>query len=168
METSVLKDQRLTSSGLNPSAVQEIAGELRHLLADSFALYIKTKSFHWHMTGRHFRDYHLLLDEHADQLFGITDDIAERARKLGAPALRSIGDISRHQRLRDSDRENLTPAEMIEELRTDNQRLTHFLRLAHEICDRHRDVATTSLIEVWIDQAERRIWFLAEIGLGLA
>ena len=152
-----------TGSDLGQEAVREIEGELRRLLADTFALYIKTKNFHWHMKGRHFRDYHLLLDEHADQLFGITDEIAERARKLGGATLRSIGDISRHQRLQDSDREDVAPEEMLEELRTDNQQLTRFLRMTHEVCERHHDVATTSLIEVWIDQAERRTWFLAEI-----
>jgi len=151
---------------LGQSAVQEIEGELRRLLADSFALYIKTKNFHWHMRGRHFRDYHLLLDEHADQIFAITDDIAERARKLGGTTLRSVGDISRHQRLQDNDREHVAPEEMLAELWSDNRQLTSFLRGAHEVCERHNDVATTSLIEVWIDQAERRAWFLAEIVSG--
>jgi starvation-inducible DNA-binding protein len=172
MKTSISKEQvdgmPGTISDLGRGAVQEIAEELRRLLADTFALYVKTKNFHWHMTGRQFRDYHLLLDEHADQLFGITDDIAERARKLGATTLRSIGDIARHQRLKDNDREDVAPEEMLEELRMDNQQLTQSMRIAHEVCERRRDVATTSLIEVWIDQAERRTWFLAEIGLGLA
>ena len=148
------------------SAVREIAEELRRLLADTFALYLKTKNFHWHMSGHHFRDYHLLLDEHAEQLFSITDEIAERARKLGATTLRSIGDISRHQRLMDSDSEFVTPTDMLTELCSDNRQLTSFLRDTHQICERHRDVATTSLIEVWIDQAERRAWFLAEIVTG--
>ncbi len=157
-----------TTFDLDPSAVREIERELRHLLADSFALYMKTKTFHWHMRGRHFRDYHLLLDEQADQVFAITDEIAERARKLGAATLRSIGDITRYQRLKDNDQEDLTPAAMLDELLGDNRQLTRFLRLTHQVCDRHHDVATASLIEVWIDQAERRTWFLAEIGTELA
>src|SRR5713101_5251901 len=124
------------------SAVHEIAEELRRLLADTFALHIKTKNFHWHMSGHHFRDYHLLLDEHAEQLFSITDEIAERARKLGATTLRSIGDISRHQRLIDSDSELVAPGDMLTELCSDNRQLTRFLRDTHQICERHRDVAT--------------------------
>lgn len=147
---------------LSPAGVAEISAELRKLLADTFALYMKTKNFHWHMTGRHFRDYHLLLDEHGDQIFAMTDDIAERARKIGATTLRSIGDISKHQRLKDNDEECLSPEEMLATLRDDNSQLTRFLRATHEICEKHNDVATASLIEVWIDQTERRIWFLAE------
>ncbi len=143
--------------------VAEISSELRHLLADAFALYMKTKNFHWHMTGRHFRDYHLLLDEHADQIFAMTDDIAERARKIGGTTLRSIGDISRHQRLKDTDRESISPHDMLADLRTDNRELTRFLRATHEVCEKHNDVATASLIENWIDQTERRTWFLSEI-----
>jgi starvation-inducible DNA-binding protein len=170
MKTTVVEKQvtvaSLAISDLGQKAVHEIAKELRRLLADTFALYMKTKNFHWHMTGRQFRDYHLLLDEHADQLFGITDEIAERARKLGGTTLRSIGDISRHQRLQDSDHEGIAPADMLLELLTDNQQFIQFLRVAHELCDRHRDVATASLIENWIDQAERRSWFLAEIVAG--
>jgi len=164
--TGTVKEQATgvkTASDLDHNAVHEIESELRRLLADTFALYMKTKNFHWHMKGRHFRDYHLLLDEHAGQLFGITDEIAERARKLGATTLRSVGDITRHQRLQDSDREHVEPEEMLKELRSDNQQLTSFLRATHGVCDRHNDVATASLIEVWIDQAERRTWFLAEI-----
>jgi starvation-inducible DNA-binding protein len=152
-----------TPAGLSRQAVTEISDALRRLLADVFSLYMKTKNFHWHMTGRHFRDYHLLLDEHADQIFAITDEIAERARKIGGSTLRSIGDISRHQRLKDNDQENMAPQKMLSELRDDSSQLTNFLRQAHEICEKHGDVATTSLIEVWIDQAERRTWFLAEI-----
>jgi len=144
-------------------AVSEISATLRPLLADVFALYLKTKNFHWHMSGRHFRDYHLLLDEQADQLFAITDEIAERARKLGATTLRSIGDIGRYQRLQDNELEYVPPHNMLSELRDDNRRIADFLRQAHEICGKHGDVATTSLIEVWIDQAERRTWFLTEI-----
>src|SRR5579863_204696 len=147
---------------LSPAGVAEISAELRKLLADTFALYMKTKNFHWHMTGPHFRDYHLLLDEHAEQIFAMTDDIAERARKIGATTLRSIGDISKHQRLKDNNDECLGPEEMLAELRTDNSELTRFLRATHEICEKHNDVATASLIEVWIDQTERRTWFLAE------
>ena len=152
-----------TPAGLSRQAVAEISDALRNLLADVLSLYLKTKNLHWHMTGRHFRDYHLLLDEHADQIFAITDEIAERARKIGGSTLRSISDISRHQRLKDNDQENVAPEKMLSELRDDNSQLTNFLRQAHEICEKHRDVATTSLIEVWIDQAERRTWFLTEI-----
>ena len=148
---------------LTREGIHEIAGALRPLLADVFALYLKTKNFHWHMTGRHFRDYHLLLDEHADQLFAMTDEIAERARKIGAATLHSIGDIARYQRLEDNDRENVGPHAMLAELHDDNARLTRFLRGAHEVCADNNDVASTSLIEVWIDQTERRTWFLAEI-----
>ena len=148
---------------LGSKAVEEISTELRRVLADVFALYLKTKNFHWHMTGRHFRDYHLLLDEQADQIFAMTDQIAERARKLGGRTIRSIGEISREQRLRDSDRDFLTAEEMLSELSTDNRELTRFLRLIHALCERYNDVATASLVEVWIDETERRTWFLAEI-----
>src|SRR5437660_12124447 len=148
---------------LNHNAVVEISKELRPLLADVFALYLKTKNFHWHMSGRHFRDYHLLLDEHAEQIFAMTDDIAERARKIGGTTLRSISDISRHQRLQDNNEEAVTPKEMLAELFSDNQQLIRSLRSTHEVCEKHNDVATASLIENWIDQTERRTWFLAEI-----
>src|SRR5437899_10045298 len=148
---------------LGGDAVVEIAGELDKLLADVFALYVKTKNFHWHMSGRHFRDYHLLLDEHSEQVFAMTDDIAERARKIGGTTLRSISDISRHQRLQDNNEESVTPKEMLAELFVDNQQLTRSLRSTHEVCEEHNDVATASLIENWIDQTERRTWFLAEI-----
>lgn len=143
--------------------VLEITATLRQLLADVFTLYLKTKNFHWHMTGGHFRDYHLLLDEHAGQILAMTDDIAERARKIGGTTLHSIGEIAKHQRLKDNDRDSLTAHEMLGELCTDNRELTRFLRLAHGICDKHNDVATASMIEVWIDQTERRTWFLTEI-----
>jgi starvation-inducible DNA-binding protein len=149
---------------LNHDAVVEISKELRPLLADVFALYLKTKNFHWHMSGHHFRDYHLLLDEHAEQIFAMTDDIAERARKIGGTTLHSISDVSRHQRLQDNNEEFVTPHEMLAELCNDNQRLTRSLRSAHEVCDHHKDVATASLIETWIDETERRTWFLAETG----
>jgi len=151
-----------TPTDLSQKGVAEICASLRHLLADVFALYVKTKNFHWHMTGAHFRDYHLLLDEHADQIFAMTDDIAERARKIGGTTLHSIGDIAKHQRLHDSDEELLAPKEMLAELSEDNQQLTRFLRATHKICDDHNDVATASLIENWIDETERRTWFLFE------
>lgn len=150
-------------SDLSAEGVIEISASLRQLLADVFTLYIKTKSFHWHITGRHFRDYHLLLDDHAGQIFAMTDEIAERGRKIGGATIRSIGDIARRQRLQDNDSEHLPPRSMLAELRADNQQLTRYLRAAHSICETHNDVATTSLIEVWIDQTERRTWFLSEI-----
>jgi starvation-inducible DNA-binding protein len=156
-----------TPTDLPAAAVKKVSEALNVLLADAFALYLKTKNFHWHMSGPHFRDYHLLLDEHADQIFAMTDDIAERARKLGGTTLRSISDISRHQRLKDNNQDFVTPEGMLAELRSDNQELTRFLRTAHEICDQHNDVATTSLIEVWIDQTERRTWFLAETARSI-
>src|ERR1700722_1458542 len=152
---------------LDRDGVAEITTALRQLLADTFALYLKTKNFHWHMTGQHFRDYHLLLDEHAEQIFAMTDDVAERARKIGGTTLRSISDISKDQRLHDNNAENVSPQEMLAELCDDNQQLTRFLRATHEICDEHNDVATASLIENWIDETERRTWFLSEIVGGL-
>ena len=158
-ETNTLE----TTSDLSRDGVVEVSSNLRQLLADVFALYVKTKNFHWHMSGRHFRDYHLLLDEHSEQVFAMTDDIAERARKIGGATLRSISDISRHQRLQDNNEESVTPKEMLAELLADNQRLTRSLRSTHEVCEKHNDVATASLIENWIDQTERRTWFLAEI-----
>src|SRR5712692_8914589 len=148
---------------LNREGVAEITTALRQLLADVFALYVKTKNFHWHMTGRHFRDYHLLLDEHSEQIFAMTDDVAERARKIGGATLHSISDISRHQRLKDNNDELIAPKDMLAELSADNQQLTRFLRSTHEVCEKHNDVATASLIETWIDQTERRTWFLSEI-----
>jgi len=151
-----------TPTDLNAEGVSEISSSLRELLADVFALYVKTKNFHWHMTGPHFRDYHLLLDEHGEQIFAMTDDIAERARKIGGTTLRSISDISEHQRLHDNNAEFVGPKEMFTELVEDNQQLTKFLRSTHDICDRHNDVATASLIENWIDETERRTWFLFE------
>jgi starvation-inducible DNA-binding protein len=152
-----------TPTDLTRDAVAEVSAELRQLLADVFALYLKTKNFHWHMNGRSFRDYHLLLDEQAEQIFAMTDDVAERARKIGGNSLHSVGDISRHQRLQDNDEEFVTPKEMLAELADDNQRLTRFLRSTHEVCDRHDEVATASMIEIWIDQAERRTWYLSQI-----
>ena len=167
MRTNVLElaghDATEISPGLSREAVSEISNELRQLLADTFALYVKTKNFHWHLSGIHFRDYHLLLDEHANQIFAITDDIAERARKIGGTTIRSIGDIARNQRLKDTDQEFITAAEMLRELREDNRQFISSLRSTHSICDKHEDVATASFIEVWIDEAERRHWFLTEI-----
>ena len=153
----------VTPTGLRRDAVLEISNALRELLADVFGLYLKTKNFHWHMRGRHFRDYHLLLDEQAEQVFAMTDDIAERARKIGGTTLRSISDISRHQTLKDNNEEFVTPKDMLVELCADNQQFTRALRYVHEVCDRNSDVATSSLIEVWIDESERRRWFLSEI-----
>ncbi len=151
-----------TPTDLAAKSVAAISAELRGLLADVFALYVKTKNFHWHMSGPHFRDYHLLLDEQSDQIFAMTDDIAERARKIGGTTLHSIADIARHQRLKDNDAEFVAPRDMLAELAADNQHLTRLFRAAHAVCDEHNDVATTSLIEVWIDQTERRTWFLFE------
>jgi starvation-inducible DNA-binding protein len=151
-----------TPTDLAAGGVAAIAGELRSLLADVFSLYVKTKNFHWHMSGPHFRDYHLLLDEQSDQIFAMTDDIAERARKIGATSLHSIGDIARRQRLQDNDAEYVAPRDMLVELCEDSRTLTRSLRAAHEVCDEHNDVATASLIENWIDETERRTWFLFE------
>jgi starvation-inducible DNA-binding protein len=152
-----------TTTDLDSKAVMEISANLRQLLADVFALYLKTKNFHWHMTGPHFRDYHLLLDEQAEQILAMTDDVAERARKIGGATLRSISDISQHQRLQDNNDEFVSPNDMLAELCADNQQLTQSMRATHELCDRHNDVATASLIETWIDQGERRTWFLSQI-----
>ena len=151
---------------LTRSAVKDIAGAMNAILADVFALYLKTKNFHWHMSGPHFRDYHLLLDEHGDQLYAMTDPIAERIRKLGGLTIKSIGQISRIQRVLDNDADYVDPADMIAELAEDNQTLAARLREAHNVCDEDRDVATASLIEVWIDETERRTWFLSEIKRG--
>jgi starvation-inducible DNA-binding protein len=151
-----------TPTDLTPAATKDISGALTVLLADVFALYLKTKNFHWHMSGRHFRDYHLLLDEQADQIFAATDAIAERARKIGGKTLHSIGEIGRLQRLLDNDAGYVTPQDMLAELREDNKQLTGFMRETHTLCDEHEDVATASLLENWIDEAERRTWFLFE------
>jgi starvation-inducible DNA-binding protein len=153
-----------TPTDLDAKAVVDITGAMNAILADVFALYLKTKSFHWHMSGPHFRDYHLLLDEQADQLFAMTDPIAERVRKLGGLTLRSIGDIARQQRILDNDAAYVEPADMLAELREDNQTLAARMREAHDLCSEHRDIATTSLIEQWIDETERRAWFLFESG----
>jgi starvation-inducible DNA-binding protein len=163
MTQSAQTKSREMAADLGRNAVTEISAELRRLLADVFSLYLKTKNFHWHIGGRNFRDYHLLLDEHAGQIFAMSDDIAERARKIGGTTLRSIGDIARNQRLKDNDDDGAAPLQMMKELLDDNRQLTGFLRAAHELCARHNDVATTSLIETWIDETERRCWFLSEI-----
>lgn len=155
-----------TPTDLSKPAIKDIAGTMNAVLADVFALYLKTKNFHWHLSGPHFRDYHLLLDEQAEQLFAMTDPIAERVRKIGGLTIRSIGHISRLQRVLDNDAEYVEPHDMIAELAEDNQTLTARLREAHNVCEEHRDVATTSLIEVWIDETERRTWFLSEIKRG--
>jgi len=152
----------LTPTSLTAAATKDIAGAMNAILADVFALYLKTKNFHWHMSGPHFRDYHLLLDEQGDQLFAMTDPIAERVRKIGGTTMRSIGHIARNQRILDNDAEYVEPEDMLAELLDDNKALVARLREAHNVCDDHNDVATTSLIEVWIDETERRIWFLFE------
>jgi starvation-inducible DNA-binding protein len=151
-----------TPSELGSNAVRDISGALNILLADMFGLYLKTKNFHWHVSGPHFRDYHLLLDEQAGQIFATTDDIAERVRKIGGTTLRSIGHVGRLQRVLDNDADYVTPLDMLAELRDDNKRLTANMRETHDLCDEHRDVASASLLENWIDEAERRTWFLFE------
>jgi starvation-inducible DNA-binding protein len=151
-----------TRNDLGAEATKDLAGALNVLAADLFALYLKTKNFHWHVSGPHFRDYHLLLDEQADQIFAITDTVAERVRKLGGTTLHSIGHIAKLQRIKDNDAEFVSPLDMLAELREDNLRLISQMRETHSICDERRDVATASLLEVWIDEAERRVWFLFE------
>ena len=151
-----------TPTDLSADATRDIAAALTGLSADVFALYVKTKNFHWHMSGPHFRDYHLLLDEHGEQIFAMTDPIAERARKIGGTTLRSIGQIARDQRIKDNDAAYVTAQDMLTELRDDNQQLTSILRQVHGVCDQYSDVATASLIEGWIDETERRTWFLFE------
>jgi starvation-inducible DNA-binding protein len=153
-----------TPTTLSEKAVQGISRALMLLLSDVFALYLKTKNFHWHMSGPHFRDYHLMLDEQADQILSMTDPIAERARKLGAATIRSIGQISRSQRLLDNDADYVRPLDMIAELRDNNATLTESMREAHSLCEEAGDVATASLLENWIDETEKRIWFLFECG----
>jgi starvation-inducible DNA-binding protein len=152
----------ITPTDLKGKATRDIAGGMNAILADVFALYLKTKNFHWHMSGPHFRDYHLLLDEHADQIYAMTDPIAERIRKVGGMTLRSIGQISRMQRIKDNDAEYVDPLDMLAELREDNKSLAARLREVHDVVDEHRDIATASLIENWIDETERRTWFLFE------
>ena len=145
-------------------AKRELCRALNMLLADLFALYIKCKNFHWHVSGPHFRDYHLLFDEHADQILGTTDAVAERVRKIGGTTLRSIGEIAQVQRVLDNDEDFVAPPAMLAELREDNMRLAARMREAHILCEQHGDVASASMLELWIDEAERRIWFLVEIG----
>jgi len=151
-----------TRSDLGAEATKDVASALNVLVADLFALYVKTKNFHWHISGPHFRDYHLLLDEQADQIFAITDTVAERVRKLGGTTLHSIGHIAKLQRVKDNDADFVSPQDMLAERRDDNLRLISQMRETHSVCDERRDVATASLLEVWIDEAERRVWFLFE------
>jgi starvation-inducible DNA-binding protein len=151
-----------TPSDLSRAAPKEVAGAMNAILADVFALYLKTKNFHWHLSGPHFRDYHLLLDEQGDQLFAMTDPIAERIRKIGGLTIRSIGHIARLQRVLDNDADFVEPSDMLAELRDDNKELAARLREAHNVCEEQRDLATASLIEAWIDETERRTWFLFE------
>jgi|SRR5580704_5854348 starvation-inducible DNA-binding protein len=153
-----------TPSGFGANAQRDLAGALTALLADTFALYVKTKNFHWHMSGPHFRDYHLLLDEQATQVYDMTDPIAERARKVGGTTIRSIGHIARLSRIADNDADFVTPDDMLAELRDDNSRLASAMRETHALCDEHNDVASASLLENWIDETERRVWFLFEAG----
>jgi starvation-inducible DNA-binding protein len=153
-----------TPTDLKPAATRDIAGAMNAILADVYALYFKTKNFHWHLSGPHFRDYHLLFDEQGDQLFAMADPIAERIRKVGGSTIRSVGNIARLQRVKDNDAEYVDPKDMLAELREDNKDLVARLREVHDVCDEHRDIATASLIEVWIDETERRTWFLFEAG----
>jgi starvation-inducible DNA-binding protein len=157
-----LRSPLATPTDLTPEATRDVSGAMNAILADVFALYLKTKNFHWHLSGPHFRDYHLMFDEQAEQLFAMTDPIAERVRKLGGTTLRSTGHVSRLQRVADNDAEYVEPEDMLAELCEDNKTLAARLREAHDVCDEHRDVATASLIEVWIDETERRTWFLFE------
>jgi len=151
-----------TPTDLTEAATRDISGALNALLADTFALYVKTKNFHWHVSGPHYRDYHLLLDEQADQIFAITDPIAERVRKIGGMTIRSIAHIARLKRVLDNDADYVTPLDMLAELRDDNKDLVSRMREVHGVCAEYGDVATASLLEVWIDEAERRLWFLFE------
>lgn len=166
MTTQDAKTRRMaplgTTTNLSADATKQISGALNLLLADVFALYMKTKNFHWHVSGPHFRDYHLLLDDQASQIFAITDPIAERVRKIGGTTLRSIGQIAARQRVLDNDADYVTPQDMLAELREDNLQFAAHMRSVHDVCDEHRDVATASLLEVWIDEAEQRTWFLYE------
>ncbi|MDB5859492.1 MAG: starvation/stationary phase protection protein [Ramlibacter sp.] len=161
-EAGTSRGSNARRTDLNPDAARVVGSALNVLLADLFALYVKTKNFHWHVSGPHFRDYHLLLDEQAMQIFAMTDVVAERVRKLGASTLRSIGHVSRLQRLQDNDADSVSPPAMLSELREDNISLAAFMRDTHNLCDESRDVATASLLDVWIDEAEQRAWFLSE------
>ncbi len=168
MDIEATKKRRLapltTPTSLPSNAVADLAAAMTTLLADVFTLYMKTKNFHWHLSGPHFRDYHLMLDEQADQIFAMTDALAERVRKLGGTTLRSVGHIARLSRIEDNDADFVTAQDMLAELRSDNVALTGFLRATHALCDEHGDVASASLIENWIDETERRTWFLFESG----
>jgi starvation-inducible DNA-binding protein len=163
-----IREHLATPTDLKPEATRDVSAALSGLLSDVFALYLKTKNFHWHMSGRHFRDYHLLLDEQGDQIFAMTDPIAERARKIGGTTLRSIGHIAKQQRISDNDAEYVDPQDMLAELRDDNKQLTAIMRQVHNVCDKYGDVATASLLEVWIDETERRTWFLFESTRNLS
>jgi starvation-inducible DNA-binding protein len=166
MDAKTTRDRRAASNevpaGFNDKAVRDLSAALNGLLADTFALYLKTKNFHWHMSGPHFRDHHLLLDEQGEQIFAMTDDLAERVRKVGGATLKSIGQIARLQRVLDNDADYVTPLDMLAELRDDNRLLAARMREAHGVCDEHGDVASASLLENWIDETERRAWFLFE------
>jgi starvation-inducible DNA-binding protein len=162
LKSSHVRPELQSPTDLKAEATRDISAALSGLLADVFALYLKTKNFHWHMSGSHFRDYHLLLDEQSDQIFAMSDPIAERARKIGGTTLRSIGHIARQQRILDNDAEYVDPQDMLAELGSDNQQLTREMRQVHNVCDEYGDVATASLLENWIDETERRTWFLYE------
>lgn len=162
LDVSHTRVELKSPTDLGSDAVQHIPPALRGLLADVFALYLKTKNFHWHMSGSHFRDYHLLLDDQGEQIFAMVDAIAERSRKIGGTTIRSVGDIVRHQHIDDNDAEYVAPQDMLTELCVDNQKLTKQMRKIHEVCDEHGDIATASLLENWIDETERRTWFLYE------
>jgi starvation-inducible DNA-binding protein len=153
-----------TPTDLGANATKDITGGLNILAADVLALWMKTKNFHWHVSGPHFRDYHLLLDDQSDQIYAMVDPMAERARKLGGNALRSIGQVKKLQRVLDNDADYVTPHDMLAELRDDNKQLAKHMRVLHEVCDEHNDVATASLLENWIDETEQRVWFLFESG----
>jgi starvation-inducible DNA-binding protein len=155
-----------TPAGISANAANIIAAELNHVIADTFALYLKTKNFHWHMSGPHFRDYHLMLDEQSDQIFATTDPLAERVRKLGGRTVRSIGHISKLMRIKDNDADFVSPLDMLAELMADNKVVAAGMRKAHALCDEHNDVATASILEVYIDDTERRVWFLFEATRG--
>jgi starvation-inducible DNA-binding protein len=160
--SATVKPPLASPTDLGANATKDIAGALNALLADTFALYLKTKNFHWHMSGPHFREYHLMLDDHGDELLAMTDVLAERVRKIGGTTIRSIGDIARQQRIADNDAAFVTPLDMLAELRDDNQRFIASMRATHDLCEEHNDVATTSLLENYIDEAEKRAWFLFE------
>mgnify|MGYP003382728956 FL=1 len=166
-KSSSVQQALASPAGLSPDKVKAISAALNSVLADAFALYLKTKNFHWHMTGRHFRDYHLLLDEQAAQIYAITDDVAERVRKVGGRTLKSIGQISKLQTIKDNDKDDVSPSDMLNELRADNATFIEYLRKAHKVADDAEDAATTSMIEVWLDEAERRQWFLFETIRGM-